>query len=419
MLLKTSKIILKNPLQFYYFQKIRADFPILSRQVNGKPLVYFDNGATTQKPQVVIDAIATYYQEINANIHRGVHTLSQLATDAYEVSRAKIQNHINAQFAHEVLFTSGTTHSVNLVANGFASILKAGDEVLVSALEHHSNIVPWQMLCEKTGAVLRVIPMNEKGELVMAEYDQLLSDKTKIVTVNHISNALGTINPIKYMIDKAHQFGAAVFIDGAQAVPHLKPNVQELDCDFYAFSGHKICGPTGTGILYGKEAWLNKLPPYQGGGEMIKEVTFEKTTYADLPHKFEAGTPNIAGGIVLGTAVDYMNSVGFDNIQKQELELLNYATEQLLAIEGLKIYGTAEEKTSVISFNIDGIHPYDIGTIVDKLGIAVRTGHHCAQPIMNFFEIPGTIRASFAFYNTKEEIDVMVEAVKKAKMMLS
>ena len=400
-------------------QKIRADFPILSRQVNGKPLVYFDNGATTQKPQVVIDAIATYYQEINANIHRGVHTLSQLATDAYEASRTKIQNHINAQFAHEVLFTSGTTHSVNLVANGFASLLKAGDEVLVSALEHHSNIVPWQMLCEKTGAVLRVIPMNEKGELVMTEYDQLLSDKTKIVTVNHISNALGTINPIKYMIDKAHQFGAAVFIDGAQAVPHLKPNVQELDCDFYAFSGHKICGPTGTGILYGKEAWLNKLPPYQGGGEMIKEVTFEKTTYAELPHKFEAGTPNIAGGIVLGTAVDYMNSVGFDNIQKQELELLNYATEQLLAIEGLKIYGTAEEKTSVISFNIDGIHPYDIGTIVDKLGIAVRTGHHCAQPIMNFFEIPGTIRASFAFYNTKEEIDSMVEAVKKAKMMLS
>ena len=400
-------------------QKIRADFPILSRQVNGKPLVYFDNGATTQKPQVVIDAIATYYQEINANIHRGVHTLSQLATDAYEASRTKIQNHINAQFSHEVLFTSGTTHGVNLVANGFASLLKAGDEVLVSALEHHSNIVPWQLLCEKTGAVLKVIPMNEKGELVMEKFDQLLSDKTKIVTVNHISNALGTINPIKYMIDKAHQFGAAVFIDGAQAVPHLKPNVQELDCDFYAFSGHKLCGPTGTGILYGKEAWLNKLPPYQGGGEMIKEVTFEKTTYAELPHKFEAGTPNIAGGIALGTAVDYMNSVGFENIQKQETELLNYATEQLLAIEGLKIYGTAEAKTSVISFNIDGIHPYDIGTIVDKLGIAVRTGHHCAQPIMNFFEIPGTIRASFAFYNTKEEIDVMVEAVKKAKMMLS
>ena len=394
-------------------QKIRADFPILSRQVNGKPLVYFDNGATSQKPQVVIDAIATYYQEINANIHRGVHTLSQLATDAYEASRTKIQNHINAQFAHEVLFTSGTTHSVNLVANGFASILKAGDEVLVSALEHHSNIVPWQMLCEKTGAVLRVIPMNEKGELVMAEFDQLLSDKTKIVTVNHISNALGTINPIKYMIDKAHQFGAAVFIDGAQAVPHLKPNVQELDCDFYAFSGHKICGPTGTGILYGKEAWLNKLPPYQGGGEMIKEVTFEKTTYAELPHKFEAGTPNIAGGIVLGTAVDYMNSVGFENIQKQELELLNYATEQLLAIEGLKIYGTAEEKTSVISFNIDGIHPYDIGTIVDKLGIAVRTGHHCAQPILRRFGLESTVRPTLALYNTCEDVDRLVAALHK------
>lgn len=399
-------------------QKIRADFPILSRQVNGKPLVYFDNGATSQKPQVVIDAIATYYQEINANIHRGVHSLSQLATDAYEVSRGKIQNHINAQFSHEVLFTSGTTHSVNLVANGFASILKAGDEVLVSALEHHSNIVPWQMLCEKTGAVLKVIPMNHKGELVVSEFDRLLSDKTKIVTVNHISNALGTINPIQYMIDKAHQFGAAVFIDGAQAVPHLKPDVQELDCDFYAFSGHKICGPTGTGILYGKEAWLNKLPPYQGGGEMIKEVTFEKTTYADLPHKFEAGTPNIAGGIVLGTAIDYLNSIGFENIQKQELELLTYATAQLLEIDGLKIYGTSEAKTSVISFNIDGIHPYDIGTIVDKLGIAVRTGHHCAQPIMSFFEIPGTIRASFAFYNTKEEIDIFVTAVKRAVNML-
>lgn len=399
--------------------KIRADFPILSQKVNGKPLVYFDNGATSQKPQVVIDAISKYYQEINANIHRGVHTLSQLATDAYEISRGKIQNHINAKFSHEVLFTSGTTHGINLVANGFASLLKAGDEVLVSALEHHSNIVPWQMLCEKTGAVLRVIPMNESGELIMSEYDKLLSDKTKIVTVNHISNALGTVNPIKYMIDEAHKYGAAVIIDGAQAVPHLKPDVQQLDCDFYVFSGHKMCGPTGTGILYGKEAWLNKLPPYQGGGEMIKEVTFEKTTYAELPHKFEAGTPNIAGGIVLGTAVDYMNSVGFDNIQKQELELLEYGTKRLLEIEGLKIFGTAKEKTSVISFNIEGIHPYDIGTIIDKLGIAVRTGHHCAQPIMNFFTIPGTIRASFAFYNTKEEIDLMVEAVKKAKMMLS
>lgn len=400
-------------------QKIRANFPILSQKVNGKPLVYFDNGATSQKPQVVIDAIAKYYQEINANIHRGVHTLSQLATDAYELSRGKIQHHINAKYAHEVLFTSGTTHGVNLVANGFVSLLKSGDEVLVSALEHHSNIVPWQMLCERTGATLKVIPMNEKGELILSVFDQLLSEKTKIVTVNHISNALGTINPIKYIIDKAHEFGAAVFIDGAQAVPHLKPDVQALDCDFYAFSGHKMCGPTGTGILYGKEAWLNKLPPYQGGGEMIKEVTFEKTTYADLPHKFEAGTPNIAGGIVLGTAVDYMNEIGFENIQAQELALLEYGTQRLLAIEGLRIFGTSENKTSVISFNIDGIHPYDIGTIIDKLGIAVRTGHHCTQPIMNFFEIPGTIRASFSFYNTKEEIDSLVEAVKKAKMMLS
>jgi len=398
---------------------IRADFPILSQKVNGKPLVYFDNGATSQKPQVVIDAISKYYQEINANIHRGVHTLSQLATDAYEASRGKIQNHINAKFAHEVLFTSGTTHGINLVANGFASLLKLGDEVLVSALEHHSNIVPWQILCEKTGAILRVIPMDENGELILSEYDKLLSNKTKIVTVNHISNALGTLNPIKYMIDKAHEFGAAILIDGAQAVPHLKPDVQALDCDFYVFSGHKICGPTGTGILYGKEDWLNKLPPYQGGGEMIKEVTFEKTTYAELPHKFEAGTPNIAGGIVLGTAVDYMNQVGFDNIQIQEKELLDYGTKRLLEIEGLKIYGTSKDKTSVISFNIDGIHPYDIGTIIDKLGIAVRTGHHCAQPIMNFFNIPGTIRASFAFYNTKEEIDIFVEGVKRAKLMLS
>ncbi len=398
---------------------IRADFPILSQHVNGKPLVYFDNGATSQKPQVVIDAISKYYQEINANIHRGVHTLSQLATDAYETSRAKIQQHINAKFAHEVLFTSGTTHGINLVANGFAFFLKPGDEVLVSALEHHSNIVPWQMLCEKTGAILQVIPMDENGELILSEFDKLLSNKTKIVTVNHISNALGTVNPIKYMIDKSHEFGAAILIDGAQAVPHLKPDVHELDCDFYVFSGHKICGPTGTGILYGKEEWLNKLPPYQGGGEMIKEVTFEKTTYAELPHKFEAGTPNIAGGIVLGTAVDYMNQVGFENIQIQEKELLDYGTKRLLEIEGLKIYGTSKDKTSVISFNIEGIHPYDIGTIIDKLGIAVRTGHHCAQPIMDFFKIPGTIRASFAFYNTKEEIDIFVEGVKRAKLMLS
>lgn len=400
-------------------QKIRADFPILSQTVNGKPLVYFDNGATSQKPQVVIDAEVKYYNEINANIHRGVHTLSQLATDAYEISRGKVQNHINAKFAHEVLFTSGTTHGINLVANGFASILKPGDEVVVSSLEHHSNIVPWQMLCERTGATLRVIPIDENGELIISEFDALLSEKTKIVTVNHISNALGVINPIKYIIDKAHAVGAAVLIDGAQAVPHLKPNVQELDCDFYAFSGHKMCGPTGTGILYGKEEWLNKLPPYQGGGEMIKEVTFEKTTYADLPHKFEAGTPNIAGGIVLGTAIDYLNEIGFDKIHEYENELLEHATKRLNEIEGIRIYGNTKNKASVVSFNIDGIHPYDVGSIIDKLGIAVRTGHHCAQPIMNFFCIPGTIRASFSFYNTKEEIDQMVEAVKKAQIMLS
>ena len=400
-------------------QKIRADFPILTQKVNGKPLVYFDNGATSQKPQIVIDAISKFYQEINANIHRGVHTLSQLATDAYEISRGKVQNHINAKFAHEVIFTSGTTHAINAVANGFASILNSEDEVLVSALEHHSNIVPWQMLCERTGAKLKVIPMNENGELIMADYDNLLSNKTKIVAVNHISNALGTINPIEYMIKKAHEVGAAILIDGAQAVPHLKPDVQALDCDFYVFSGHKMCAPTGVGILYGKEEWLRKLPPYQGGGEMIATVSFEKTTYADLPHKFEAGTPNIAGGIVLGTAIDYMNDVGFEAIATYEHELLEYGTKRLLEIKGLKIYGTEKEKTSVISFNIGGIHPYDIGTIIDKLGIAVRTGHHCTQPIMDFYKIPGTIRASFAFYNTKEEIDALVEAVKKAQMMLS
>ena len=400
-------------------QKVRADFPILSQKVNGKPLVYFDNGATSQKPQVVIDAISKYYSEINANIHRGVHTLSQLATDAYEVSRNTIQNHLNAKHNHEIIFTSGTTFGINLVANGFASLLKADDEVMVSALEHHSNIVPWQFLCERTGAKLVVIPMNEKGELLLSEFDKLLSEKTKIVTVNHISNALGTVNPIEYIIKKAHGVGAAVLIDGAQATPHLRPDVQALDCDFYVFSGHKVCGPTGVGILYGKEEWLRKLPPYQGGGEMIAEVTFEKTTYADLPHKFEAGTPNIEGGIVLGTAIDYMNSIGFDNIAAYEQELLNYGTKRLQEIEGLTIFGTSENKASVISFNIEGIHPYDIGTIIDKLGIAVRTGHHCAQPIMNFFNIPGTIRASFAFYNTKEEIDIFVEAVKKAQMMLS
>lgn len=400
-------------------QKVRAQFPILSQTVNGKPLVYFDNGATTQKPEVVIDAIAQYYTEFNANIHRGVHTLSQLATDAYEQARNTIQNHLNAKYNHEIIFTSGTTAGINLVANGFAKFVKEGDEVMVSALEHHSNIVPWQFLCEKTGAKLVVIPMNEQGELRMDKFEKLLSSKTKIVAVNHISNALGTINPIKQIIDKAHKVGAAVLIDGAQATPHLRPDVQELDCDFYVFSGHKVCGPTGVGILYGKENWLNALPPYQGGGEMIKEVTFEKTTYAELPHKFEAGTPNIEAGIVLGTAIDYLNGIGFDNIAKYEQELLDYATRKLQEIDGLKIYGTSENKASVISFNIEGIHPYDIGTIIDKLGVAVRTGHHCAQPIMQYFDIPGTIRASFAFYNTREEIDIFVEAVKKAQMMLT
>lgn len=398
---------------------IRADFPILKEQVNGKPLVYFDNGATSQKPQVVLDAITKYYTTINANIHRGVHTLSQLATDAYEVSRQTIQKHINAAHAHEVLFTSGTTHGINLVASGFTQFIKQGDAVMVSAMEHHSNIVPWQMLCERTGADLQVIPMDENGELILPAFDSLLAEgRTRIVAVNHISNSLGTINPVKYIIDKAHAAGAAVLIDGAQAAPHLAIDVQALDADFYAFSGHKACGPTGSGILYGKEAWLEKLPPYQGGGEMIKEVTFTKTTYAGLPHKFEAGTPHIEGGIVLGTAIDYLNSVGMDNIAAYEHELLEYGNNKLAEIEGMQFIGTAKEKASVISFNLKGIHPYDVGTIVDKMGIAVRTGHHCTQPVMDHFCIPGTIRASFAFYNTKEEIDALIAALKKAQMML-
>ncbi|WP_299394433.1 cysteine desulfurase [uncultured Gelidibacter sp.] len=400
-------------------ETIRKDFPILKRQVNGKSLVYFDNAATSQTPQQVIDVIVDYYSNYNANIHRGVHTLSQEATDKYEQARLKIQKHFNAKASHEIIMTSGTTHGINLVASGFTALLEKGDEIIVSALEHHSNIVPWQMLCERTGAILKVIPMNDEGELVMSAYTDLLSDKTKLVFVNHISNALGTINPIEFIIQKAHAVGAAVLIDGAQACPHVKPDVQALDVDFYVASAHKMCGPTGVGMLYGKEEWLNKLPPYQGGGEMIAEVTFENTTYADLPHKFEAGTPNICGGIAFGAAIDYMNTIGFDKIAAYEHELLDYATAELLKIEGLKIYGTAKEKTSVISFNLEGIHPYDVGTLLDKMGIAVRTGHHCAQPIMNYFKIPGTIRASFAFYNTKEEIDALVSATKKAQLMLS
>ncbi|WP_231374066.1 aminotransferase class V-fold PLP-dependent enzyme [Aureivirga marina] len=399
--------------------KVRNDFPILHRTVNGKPLIYFDNAASSQKPKVVIDAIEKYYETINSNIHRGVHTLSQLATDAYEESRFKIQQHFNAKHAHEIIFTRGTTEAINLVASSFTSLINKEDEIIISAIEHHSNIVPWQLLCERTGAILKVIPMFEDGSLDMETFTNLLSDKTKIVAVNHISNALGTINPIEEIIEKAHAVNAAVLIDGAQATPHEKVDLQALDCDFYTCSAHKMYGPTGIGFLYGKEEWLHKLPPYHGGGEMIKEVTFEKTTYADLPHKFEAGTPNIEAGIVFGTAIDYINEIGIENIKAYEHELLEYGTEKLLEIEGLKIYGTSPNKTSVISFNIEGIHPYDIGTIIDKLGIAVRTGHHCTQPIMNFYKIPGTIRASFAFYNTKEEIDALVEALKKAKMMLS
>ena len=399
--------------------KIREDFPILSRKVNGKPLIYFDNAATSQTPQQVIDVIVNYYSEFNSNIHRGVHQLSQEATDKYEQARLIIQKHFNARTSKEIIFTSGTTHSINIVANGFAEILNKGDVILVSAMEHHSNIVPWQMLCDKTSAILKVIPMTEDGELNMNEFYSLLKLKPKLVFVNHISNALGTINPIKQIINESHKVDAAVLIDGAQACPHIKSDLQNLDVDFYVTSAHKMCGPTGVGILYGKEFWLNKLSPFHGGGEMISNVTFEKTTYADLPHKFEAGTPNICGGIAFGEAINYMNAIGFDKISQHENKLLEYATEKLSSIDGLKIYGTSKNKTSVISFNIDGIHAYDLGTIIDKLGIAIRTGQHCAQPIMDFYGISGTARASFAFYNTLDEIDQFIVAIKKAMTMLS
>ena len=399
-------------------ETIRNDFPILSRKVNGKPLIYFDNAATSQTPKQVIDVIVDYYSNYNSNIHRGVHALSQEATDKYESARQIIQKHFNALHSHEIVFTSGTTHSINLVANGFASILTKGDTILVSALEHHSNIVPWQMLCKKTKATLKVIPMTQEGILDMEAYDSLLLLCPKLVFVNHISNALGTINPIEEMIQKAHKVGAAILIDGAQACPHIKPDVQALDVDFYVTSGHKMCGPTGVGMLYAKESWLNTLPPYQGGGEMISEVTFEETTYAGLPHKFEAGTPNICGGIAFGAAIDYMNSIGFNAIAAYENELLDYATDKMSAIKGMKIYGPKKNKTSVISFNIEGVHAYDLGTIIDKLGIAIRSGQHCAQPIMDFFGISGTARVSFSFYNTKQEIDVFVEGIKRAAMML-
>jgi len=397
---------------------IRKDFPILSRKVHGQDLVYLDNAATSQTPLAVIEAITHYYSYYNANIHRGVHSLSQEATDAYEQARIKVQKHFNAAHAYEVILTAGTTHSINIVASGFEALLKAGDELLVSALEHHSNIVPWQMAAEKTGAVLKVIPMLIDGTLDMAAFHAMISPATKLVFCNHVSNALGTVNPIQEIIGAAHAVGAAVLIDGAQAAPHIQADVQALGVDFYVVSAHKICGPTGVGMLYGKEKWLEKLPPYQGGGEMIATVSFEKTTYAGLPHKFEAGTPNISGGIAFGAALDYMHSIGFDKIAAYEQELLVYATKALLGIEGLEIYGTAAEKTAVVSFNIKGLHPYDIGSILDQMGIAVRTGHHCAQPIMDYYSIPGTVRASFSFYNTFEEIDRLVAGVQKAKDML-
>lgn len=399
-------------------KKIRADFPILSRKVNGQDLVYFDNAATSQTPQQVIDVIVDYYSRLNANIHRGVHKLSQEATDAYEEARIKIQKHFNAAQPYEIILTSGTTESINLIASGYSTILQAGDQLIISALEHHSNIVPWQMLCEKTGAELKVIPMTLEGTLDMQAYENLLSPKTKLVFVNHVSNALGTVNPIEEIITKAHAYAAKVLIDGAQACPHIKPDVQALDVDFYVTSAHKLCGPTGVGMLYGKSELLKALPPYQGGGEMIATVTFEKTTYADLPHKFEAGTPNIAGGIAFGAALDYMNGIGMDAIASYEAELLAYATAELKKIEGIKIFGEAVEKTAVISFNVGVQHPYDLGSILDQMGIAVRTGHHCAQPIMDFFEIPGTVRASFSFYNTFEEIDRLIAGVRKAVQML-
>ena len=400
-------------------KKIRDDFPILKRKINGNQLVYFDNAATSQTPQVVIDEISNYYSNYNSNIHRGVHKLSQEATDAYEKARETIRLNFNAKHSHEIIFTSGSTHGINIVASGYIDILKKGDEIILSEMEHHSNIVPWQMLCDKTGAVLKVAPMDDNGVLILEEFKAICNNKTQLVVISHVSNALGTINPIELILSIAHLNDAVVLIDGAQAAPHIKIDLQELDIDFYVVSGHKLMGPTGVGVLYGKERLLNMLPPYHGGGEMIEEVTFKKTTYAKLPHKFEAGTPNIAGGIALGTAIKYLNKIGLNSIAKYENILLEYATIELLKIEGLKIYGQSREKTAVVSFNIESIHPYDIGVILDKLGIAVRTGHHCAQPIMDHFKIPGTIRASFSFYNTKAEIDIMVKAIKRAKKMLS
>ena len=399
--------------------KIRAQFPILNRKVNGEELVYFDNGATTQKPQVVIDTEANYYANENSNVHRGVHFLSGLATDKFEETRNTVQSFIGAKHNHEIIFTKGTTDSINLIANGFRTLLKKGDEIIISEMDHHSNIVPWQMCCEQSGATLNVIPLLDNGSLDMNEFENLLSENTKLVSVTHISNALGTINDIETIITKAHNFGAKIMIDGAQAASHISLDMQKLDADFYCFSAHKMFGPTGVGVLYGKEDSLNALPPYQGGGEMIKEVSFSGTTYAELPHKFEAGTPNIAGVIAFKTAIDFITDLGVETIAKYEDELLQYATAEILKIEGVKIYGTAKNKSGIISFNIEGLHPYDIGMIVDKMGVAIRTGHHCTQPIMDRFNIPGTARISLAVYNTKMEIDICINAIKKAKMMLS
>lgn len=400
-------------------EKIREDFPILKRQVNGRPLIYLDNGATTQKPQSVIDAINHYYEDYNSNIHRGVHHLSQLATDAYEVSRAKIRSFINAEKEAEVIFTSGTTGGINLVAHSYgAKFVHEGDEVIISEMEHHSNIVPWQLLCETKGATLKVIPMDDRGVLDMEAFQNLLTKRTKIVAVTYVSNSLGTINPISFIIESAHALGVPVLVDAAQAIHHLPVDVRALDVDFLVFSGHKMYGPTGVGILYGKEKWLEAMPPYQGGGDMIKHVTFAKTTYNDLPFKFEAGTPNIEGGIVLGYAVDYLEQVGLEAIAAYEHEVLTYATERLLEIDGLRIMGTSPDKSGVISFLLGEVHPYDVGVILDKLGVAVRTGHHCTQPIMDKWQIPGTVRASLGLYNTKEDIDVLVAAVRKAGEML-
>lgn len=401
-------------------QQIRADFPILNEKIRGKQLVYLDNGASTQKPQVVIDAESYYYEHQYANIHRGVHYLSQVGTDLYEGVRKQMQQFINAKHDHEIIFTKGTTNAINLVAYTFGrKFINEGDEIVITEMEHHSNIVPWQMLCEEKKCVLKYIPLQADGSINMEDAERLITSKTKLVSITYVSNALGTINPIEELTVIAHKNGAKILIDAAQAIQHFTIDVQALDCDFFVFSGHKIYGPTGTGILFGKEDILNAMPPYEGGGDMIKSVSFSGTVFNDLPFKFEAGTPNIAGCIALGTAIKYVQDLGIDNIRAYETELLNYATEKLSAIEGLKIYGTAKHKSSVISFLLEGIHPYDVGVILDNQGIAIRTGHHCAQPVMEHYDIPGTCRASFSFYNTKEEIEVLVEGILKAKKMLS